>query len=372
MVKLVATRGTEGTDHGTCWVMVSPAPELGRKQRQSGVSVILLDRGYDSKVAERAPWLLMGAKTLSYAVNMAALRHAKKNGADDVIFVSSDGIVLEGPTSTVLLAHRDGDTKRLITPTLETGILPGTTQGAIFAAARAAGWELGYGPLTPEHLMDAEGVWLVSSVRLLTPVNSIDGTRHRPRRAAACRADRHGRRHRIGANARWTPPAAGGQSEGSKVSKVQELFQLVPAAYVVFRRERQVLLQLRQNTGFMDGHWACAAAGHVEAGESVLAAAVREAAEETGVRLGPRTWCRWPPCTAPTAGTRRAPSAWTSSSTASRWSGEPGIMEPEKCAAIEWFDLDGLPDPMPEHERYVLENLAAGTLPAIASLGFGR
>jgi 4-amino-4-deoxychorismate lyase len=118
----------------------------------------------------------MGAKTLSYAVNMAALRYAKKLGADDVIFTSSDGIVLEGPTSTVLIAHRDGDTKRLITPTLETGILPGTTQGAIFAAAREAGWELGYGPLTPENLLDAEGVWLVSSVRLLTPVNSIDGT----------------------------------------------------------------------------------------------------------------------------------------------------------------------------------------------------
>lgn len=175
VVKLIATRGTEGNSYGTCWVTVSAAPGLGRAQRESGVSVLLLDRGYDSTVAERAPWLLMGAKTLSYAVNMAALRHARKNGADDVIFTSSDGIVLEGPTSTVLLALRDGEVKRLITPTLETGILPGTTQGAIFEAAKAAGWELGYGPLTPEHLMDAEGVWLVSSIRLLTPVNSIDG-----------------------------------------------------------------------------------------------------------------------------------------------------------------------------------------------------
>lgn len=176
VVKLVVTRGSEGDEHGAAWVTVSRAPESGRRQRQEGIAVVQLDRGYDSSLAERAPWLLMGAKTLSYAVNMAALRHARSVGADDVIFTSSDGRVLEGPTSTVLLAtHRDG-VKRLVTPRLETGILPGTTQGAIFAAAERAGWSLGYGPLEPHHLLEADAVWLVSSIRLLAPVNSIDGT----------------------------------------------------------------------------------------------------------------------------------------------------------------------------------------------------
>lgn len=179
-VKLVATRGAEGAAAPTAWVQVSPVGELGRRQRETGIDVILLDRGYDSEVGERAPWLLLGAKTLSYAVNMAALRHAHKQGADDVIFHSSDGRVLEGPTSTVLLAHveksPDGSTvKRLITPQLDSGILPGTSQGALFIAAKAAGWELGYGPLEPRDLLDADAVWLISSVRLLAPVNRIDG-----------------------------------------------------------------------------------------------------------------------------------------------------------------------------------------------------
>ena len=180
VVKLVVTRGVESAPSPTAWVQVSPAGAAGRRQRETGIDVILLDRGYDSDVAERAPWLLLGAKTLSYAVNMAALRHAHKQGADDVIFTSSDGRVLEGPTSTVLLAHveksDDGTTvKRLITPQLDSGILPGTSQGALFAAAKAAGWELGYGPLEPQDLLDADAVWLISSVRLLAPVNRIDG-----------------------------------------------------------------------------------------------------------------------------------------------------------------------------------------------------
>ncbi|WP_313810936.1 aminodeoxychorismate lyase [Glutamicibacter sp.] len=174
VVKLVAMRGEHDEDPAVCWVTVTPAPTLGQQQRDSGVDVLLLDRGYDSKLAERAPWLLMGAKTLSYAVNMAALRYARKHGAQEVIFTSSDGVLLEAPTATVLLAQRDGDTRRLLTPMLETGILPGTTQSAIFDAARQDGWELGYGPLRPEDLYQADAVWLVSSIRLLTPVRTLD------------------------------------------------------------------------------------------------------------------------------------------------------------------------------------------------------
>ena len=184
VVKLIVTRGPEGAAAPTCWVQASAPAAARRRQRETGIDVILLDRGYDSEVGERAPWLLLGAKTLSYAVNMAALRYAHRQGADDVIFTSADGRVLEGPTSTVLLAHLETSDdgaggvrtiRRLITPQLDSGILPGTSQGALFTAAKAAGWELGYGPLEPKDLLDADAVWLISSIRLLAPVNHIDG-----------------------------------------------------------------------------------------------------------------------------------------------------------------------------------------------------
>lgn len=208
VVKLVATRGPEaapGGGHygggldagglgssapsgaaaveqltGTYWVLVSPVSEASTESREHGLKVLFLDRGYESGVQERAPWLLLGAKTLSYAVNMAAMRYAKAQGADDVIFTSSDGKVLEGPTSTVLMARRipraDGtEGVELVTPLRRNGILPGTSQGVIFAAAERAGWELGYGPLVPDDLLDADGVWLVSSVRLVAPITELDG-----------------------------------------------------------------------------------------------------------------------------------------------------------------------------------------------------
>lgn len=48
----------------------------------------------------------------------------------------------------------------------------------------------------------------------------------------------------------------------------------------------------------------------------------------------------------------------------------PRIVEPTKAAGLAWFELDALPDPVVPHERYVLEHLAAETLPPVTTYGF--
>ena len=147
-------------------------------------------------------------------------------------------------------------------------------------------------------------------------------------------------------------------------------FQVVPASYVIFPQEDRVLLQLRQGTGYMDGYWATAAAGHVEAGESAVQAAVREAKEELGIHVAPDDVV---PVTTMhrTAGDGGAVSERVDFFFAcTRWSGEPRIMEPGKAAKLQWFPLDGLPDAVVPHERYVLERLRAG-VPPIVAFGFG-
>ena len=127
------TRGVEGTGTPTGWVYVDTGEDFTAARQ--GIRVVSLDRGYRHDVAETSPWLLQGAKTLSYATNRAALREAARRGADDVIFVSSDGYALEGPTSNVIV--RNGD--RVRTPQTDQGILAGTTQASVFEFFEARG-----------------------------------------------------------------------------------------------------------------------------------------------------------------------------------------------------------------------------------------
>lgn len=168
--KLVMTRGIAGSEQPTGWVLVEHAPDF-TAARTAGIRVVTLDRGVRHDAAQTAPWLLLGAKTLSYATNMAALREASRRDADDVIFLSSDGYVLEGPTSNVILRH--GET--VSTPATELGILAGTTQARAFDIFAARGIRTEYALLEAEKLQTADAAWLVSSVRQAAPVRAIDG-----------------------------------------------------------------------------------------------------------------------------------------------------------------------------------------------------
>jgi 4-amino-4-deoxychorismate lyase len=171
-LKLVYTRGPEyGDGTPTGFAMGLPIAEKALRNRVTGVRAVTLDRGYDPEIVARAPWLLLGAKSLSYAVNMAALRYAEAHDAEEAIFVAADGSVLEGPTSTVIVAAEG--TLRTTPPS--SGILRGTTQGALFRAAEQAGWPTKVEPLTLADLRTADGLFLASSVRKITRVRVLDG-----------------------------------------------------------------------------------------------------------------------------------------------------------------------------------------------------
>lgn len=178
-LRLIYSRGRESGSGSTGYVMITSLPDRIAAARRDGVAAVTLDRGLSALAGEAGdtmPWLLAGAKTLSYAVNMAALRYAAQQGADDVIFVSSDGYILEGPRSTVVIAILDTNGNRcLLTPPPSHRILRGTTQQALFEVAKAKGYSCDYRPLRPSDLAAAQDLWLVSSITLAARVHTLDG-----------------------------------------------------------------------------------------------------------------------------------------------------------------------------------------------------
>lgn len=178
-MRLIYSRGRESGTTPTAYVMVTAVPERVTAVRRDGLAAVTLDRGLTAAGTGAMPWLLAGAKTLSYAVNMAALRHAARQGAGDVIFVSSDGYILEGPRSTVVIAT-DAETGAggnlcLLTPPPWYPILRGTTQQALFEVARSKGYDCDYRALRLADLTAAQGIWLVSSMTLAARVHTLDG-----------------------------------------------------------------------------------------------------------------------------------------------------------------------------------------------------
>jgi 8-oxo-dGTP diphosphatase len=158
--------------------------------------------------------------------------------------------------------------------------------------------------------------------------------------------------------------------------RVDQRFVVVPASYVFLLRDgtlspegggTEVLLQLRQNTGFMDDHWAAAAAGHVEKGETAYDAARREAREEIGVNDLDLVFAT---SMQRTRGGEPIDERVDFFFTARSWSGTPRIIEPAKCAALEWYPLSALPDPVVPHELHVLQGIIEGELPAYTTFGF--
>lgn len=135
---------------------------------------------------------------------------------------------------------------------------------------------------------------------------------------------------------------------------VGDRFKLVAAVHVFLIRGGRVLLLRRRNTGYRDGSYSIVA-GHLDGGETVFAAAVREAAEEIGVRLEPDrlrvagVMHRW-------EGDERVDFFVE----ATAWSGKVTNAEPAKCDRVCWCDLDPLPDNVVPYIRRALANHRSG------------
>ena len=147
-------------------VTVSDIPASALRERSEGVRALSAGAGF------APPWSLAAAKTLSYAPNLAARRWAQAQGADDMIWLTTDGYVLEAPTASVVWLT--GDVLATVPPA-EAAILPGTTAAALLARAPSVGLRPAERMTTIEELRAADAIWLASSLRGLAQLTDLDG-----------------------------------------------------------------------------------------------------------------------------------------------------------------------------------------------------
>jgi branched-subunit amino acid aminotransferase/4-amino-4-deoxychorismate lyase len=162
VLRFVWTPGREGAGTPRALVLVSTLPEGQDELRERGLRVV-------SIVSAVSP-LLAGVKSTSYAANMVARDEAERRGADDALFVSADGTVLEAPTANIWWREAE----RLFTPSLELPILAGITRSVVAELAPKLGCELDEGVYPLERLATADEVFFSSTVREIAPAIELD------------------------------------------------------------------------------------------------------------------------------------------------------------------------------------------------------
>ena len=136
---------------------------------------------------------------------------------------------------------------------------------------------------------------------------------------------------------------------------VSKYFRMPVAVHLVLFRGNEVLLLLRQGTGFCDGMYSVVA-GHLDGGESATEAMVREAFEEAGIVVDPKELdfsCmihRFSP-------DRESIDVFYACKT---WQNEICNKEPHKCGELRFFPADRLPENMVGYVRDGISKTFAG------------
>lgn len=151
--------------------------QLGAGGERTVLSLARWDTPPESLRVASAPWIrderspLAGCKCTSYADSLMALRLAKQSGVDEFLFANSVGVWSEGTTSNGF-AVIDG---QLVTPSLDSGCLPGTMRANILRWAGSLGLSAEESSISLAELGAATEMFLTSAIRGVVPVIEFDG-----------------------------------------------------------------------------------------------------------------------------------------------------------------------------------------------------
>lgn len=172
-IRIIVTRGVGeiDIDPETCsrpnvLIFVKAARAYPEENYSRGINVALVTVKRNPKEA-----LNPGIKTGNYLNNVMAKMESRKAGAADALMLNPSGILTECTTSNFFFV-RD---QRLMTPSLDCGILSGITREVVLRLARENGILVEEGEWPPEILAQAEEAFITGTVKKVMPVTSLDG-----------------------------------------------------------------------------------------------------------------------------------------------------------------------------------------------------
>lgn len=171
VLRIFVTGGTNAKQPGTdsaVVVFLEPLPPV-----PDSISLDILDAPWhaDGRQSE-----LTGAKTLSYGPNLAATIEARLRGFDDAALLGSGEVVLEGPTFSLAWVANGA----MCTPGLEQHILASITREATIEVANAHDIEVREERFVRRDLVDADEVFIMSTVREILPVVAVGDSSFQP------------------------------------------------------------------------------------------------------------------------------------------------------------------------------------------------
>ena len=172
-IRIIVTRGVGemDIDPETCTepnvlIFVKSILQYPEENYTDGIKVALVSVKRNPKEA-----LNPGIKTGNYLNNVLAKVEARKAGAADALMLNPTGQLTECTTSNFFFV-RD---QRLMTPSLNCGILSGITREVVLRLARENGVLVEEGEWPPDVLQNAEEAFITGTVKMVMPVTSLDG-----------------------------------------------------------------------------------------------------------------------------------------------------------------------------------------------------
>ena len=134
----------------------------------------------------------------------------------------------------------------------------------------------------------------------------------------------------------------------------KERFHLIVDVHLLLIKDKKITLLLRENTGYMDGYYHLPA-GHLDGGEKIVDALIRESKEEIGIIIKPED-VKFVHVMHNKSNVERAAFFFE----VKKWEGEIQNMEPEKCGRVRWFSLDNIPKKFVPYGRKAIEYYLEG------------